>query len=134
VFEKFEQILSRRDPLTIALGIAVGIATYYMASAIVAGLISPLIAAFIGNSRFELNSFSVSGSEFRYGIVIEYAMTLALVGAIYLLALRLSGGGDARRDSGGSDARDCPECTRSIPLNAKRCPYCTAKLSTAADG
>ena len=27
--------------------------------------------------------------------------------------------------------KDCPECTSTIPLKARRCPECTAQLATA---
>jgi large conductance mechanosensitive channel len=134
VLQRLRQILSRRDPLTIAVGAAVGIATYYFVSALVGSLIAPLIAAFVGDQHFELNSFSINGSEFRYGIAIEYALTFALVGALALLSLSVCRRVDADQGSGADEVRSCPECTRAIPFAAKRCPYCTASLSTAESG
>lgn len=134
MLERFRQTLVRQGPLTVAIGVALGLATFYTVSAIVSALIVPLIAAFVGDSHFELNSFSINGSEFRYGIAIEYAITLVLTGAIALLVLTWRRGDKALAESGEIEARDCPECTRSIPAAAKRCPYCTAKLSPAESG
>ena len=30
------------------------------------------------------------------------------------------------------DKKDCPDCAMKIPFQAKRCPYCTSELSSAA--
>jgi large conductance mechanosensitive channel len=29
--------------------------------------------------------------------------------------------------------RDCPECTMSIPVAARRCPQCTAEIAPATE-
>jgi large conductance mechanosensitive channel len=29
--------------------------------------------------------------------------------------------------------RDCPECTRSIPVTARRCPQCTTEITPATE-
>jgi large conductance mechanosensitive channel len=30
-----------------------------------------------------------------------------------------------------SPTRDCPECLSAIPLNARRCAFCTSEVATA---
>ena len=37
----------------------------------------------------------------------------------------------ARRAKEDPDERECPECTRAIPLKARRCPECTAEIEPA---
>jgi large conductance mechanosensitive channel len=32
-----------------------------------------------------------------------------------------------------ASARDCPECTMSIPVAAKRCPECTAQITPGTE-
>ncbi len=29
--------------------------------------------------------------------------------------------------------RDCPECTMSVPIAARRCPQCTAEIAPATE-
>ncbi len=101
---------------------AVGVAAFYAVEAIVTGLLFPIIAIFIGDSEFDLNSFSISTVEFKYGIVIEYLALFAVIAgiAIWVFARR------ARRDVPAM--RSCPECAMSIPTAARRCPHCTAVL------
>lgn len=73
----------------VAVGIAVGLAAFDFLQAVVGGLVTPLISVFVGESRFEANSFTINGSEFSYGVVIQDALTLLLVAAVaYFLILR----------------------------------------------
>jgi large conductance mechanosensitive channel len=117
---------SQGDLLIAAGGLLMALAGYFLVQAIVGGLIAPLISVVIGDPIFALNSFTIDGSEFRYGAVIEAAITFVLaVGLVYLLVVlyrRLQGEG------GAANTRACPECTSSISAAAKRCPHCTAVL------
>ncbi len=115
----------RGDLLIAAGGLLMALAAFFLIQAVVGGLIAPLIAVFIGDSTFGFNSFTIAGSEFGYGAVIEAAMTFALaLAAVYLLLVkpyqRLHGEG------GSLKTRVCPECTSWISVAAKRCPHCTA--------
>lgn len=123
-----KQSMLRSDLATVAAGLLLALATLFLLQAVVAYLIAPLISVFVGSSPFELNAFTIDTSEFRYGAVIESAITFALAAAAaYLLVA-----GRYRRHLGpkgpAADTRACPECTSSISAAAKRCPYCTAVL------
>lgn len=122
------KLLARNEPTSFAAGIAIGLALFYLIQSVVAYMIAPLISVFIGDSQFELNAFTIDASEFRYGAVIEAAITFALVLAVTLFALTA-----VQRQYGASRGiavgrRACPECTREISISAKRCPYCTAPV------
>lgn len=126
-----ESVANRRDAVVIAFAISIGIATYYAVSAIVDGLIGPLISVFIGVSHFELNSFTIGTSEFRYGAVLEATFTFALLIAVARAILRRGGGSRAGGDPlFVGPLRPCPQCTVAIPAEAGRCPYCTEVLTT----
>lgn len=133
VLSRLGTVLSRRDPLGVAVAVAIGIGAFYLVQAIVSALIAPLIAVFIGDSHFELNEFTINGVEFRYGIVIEYV--LSFVAILGLSCVVLSTGGKESGRDGPESGRGCPECTMSIPSEATRCPHCTARVpSSEGDG
>lgn len=85
--------------IAVAIGIAVGLAAFDFLQAVVVGLLTPVISIFVGDSRFEGNSFTINGSEFDYGAVIQDALTLLLVSAVaYLLVVHWY-----RRERDGED-------------------------------
>lgn len=123
-----KKLVPRGEPFGFAAGILVGLAAFYLIQAVVDGLIAPIIAVFIGEPRFELNSFTINSSEFRYGAVIEAAIAVALALVVTVAFLRASQRGNNSTQAAVSGLKACPECTQEIPAAAKRCPYCTAAV------
>jgi len=125
MFREFKETVLRSDLVMVVSGLAIALALFFLAQTVVANLIGPLIAVFVGSSNLSLEQFAIRSSEFRYGAVIEAALVLVLVLVVaYLLAIFPFG----RRVHGKVAARmrACPECTSSISVAAKRCPHCTA--------
>lgn len=88
----------------IAGGVALGMAVWNLARALVEDIVTPLIAAFIGESHFQFNVFTLGGSEFRYGYVIEAVLAVAVV--VLLLAVAFTTLGEQLRSGvGGAPSR-----------------------------
>lgn len=122
---KLKEFMLRSDLIAVAAGLVMALATFYLVQAVVAYLIAPLISVFVGDPVFEVNSFSIGGSEFRYGVVIEAAISFVLAGAVVFLLVsyrRFQDPNDVAR------TRACPDCTKPISVVAKRCPYCTSAV------
>ncbi len=128
MFASLKKLVARYEPTGLVAGIVLGLAAFYLIQAVVGGLIAPLIAVFIGEPRFELNSFTINGSEFRYGAVIEAAITVVLAMAVIAAVLTVRQRRDDSAHGAVADVRACPECTSKISIAAKRCPYCTAPV------
>jgi len=122
----FKEFMARSDAIVVAVGLVIALSAFTLIQAIVLYLIAPLISVFVGDSLFEVNAFTIDGSEFRYGAVIEAAIIFIIVlAAVYVLAARPFRR-HQDRDGGSAKTRSCPECTSSISAVAKRCPHCTA--------
>ena len=124
-----KELISRSDTITVAGGLLMALAAFTLIQAVVGYLIAPLISVFVGDPIFAINSFTIHGSEFRYGAVIEAAITFALVlvAAYFVLVVPYR---SRQGEDDGAGRRACPECTSSISVAAKRCPHCTAILAT----
>lgn len=121
----FKEFFLRSDLVAVGAGLAIALAAVSLIQAIVGGLIGPLISNFVGDQFFGTSSLTIFGSNFTYGVVVEAAITFALVlAAVYFLLVmpyqRLQG------EAASAATRACPECTSSISVAAKRCPRCTA--------
>jgi large conductance mechanosensitive channel len=105
-------------------------------AALVADLLTPLIAAIFGKHDFSALTFTVNKSTFLYGAFINAVIAFVLIAAaVYFFVVRPVNALMARRKTQPeveSPTRECPECLSSIPAAARRCAFCTAQVAPAA--
>jgi large conductance mechanosensitive channel len=129
----FKQFLLRGNVVDLAVAVVIGTAFTAVIKAIVADLLTPLIAAIFGAHNFEALRFTINGSTFAYGDFINNLITFVSVATVvFFLVVAPINALMARRAQEDPDTKECPECTSAIPLRAKRCPLCTSELEAAA--
>lgn len=129
----FRKFLLRGNLIDLGLAVVIGVAFNTMVQALIRDLITPLIAAAVGQHDFSALEFHFHNSTFRYGdyinVVISFAVIIAVV--YYLVvapANRLARIAQSRLEA---TERPCPECLSEIPIAAKRCKFCTAEVPPA---
>ncbi len=80
----------------IAGGVMLGFAAWNLVNTFVSSMLGPLIAVFMGEAHFMLNSFTIRGSEFGYGIFFE-ALLVVVVVVLLLAVVFTTLGGRIRR-------------------------------------
>ena len=129
----FKQFLLRGNVVDLAVAVVIGTAFTAVIKAIVADLLTPLIAAIFGAHNFEALKFTINGSTFAYGDFINNLITFVSVATVvFFLVVAPINALMSRRAQEDPDTKECPECASAIPLKAKRCPLCTSELETAA--
>jgi large conductance mechanosensitive channel len=132
----FKQFLLRGNVVDLAVGIVIGAAFGAVVTAVVADLLTPLIAAIFGSQDFSALTFTINGSHFLYGDLINKLLSfLTIAAAVFYLVVRPINALMARRRTeppADPTTRACPECLSEIPLEARRCAYCTAEVGAAA--
>lgn len=130
----FKAFILRGNVIDLAIGVAIGAAFTAVVTSFTANLLTPLLAIPGDKASFAELSFTVSGSEFRYGAVIDAIISFLLIAAVlFFVVVRPVNHLLARRKTEPeveSTTRDCPECLSSIPIGAKRCAFCTASIAT----
>ena len=110
-----------------------GAAFATLMKSLVGDLITPIIAAIFGGSNFGTLSFTINGSHFAYGDFIDAVVTFVTTGfAVFFFVVRPYNLLMAHRTQEDPDTRDCPVCTSTIPIKARRCPLCTSEIAEAA--
>jgi large conductance mechanosensitive channel len=128
----FRKFLMRGNIIDLAVAVVIGVAFNAIVQALVKDMITPLITAIVGDHiNFNSLSVSVNGATLTYGAVINAAISFLVIAAVvYWLivapAARLTA--LANRNKAATD-RQCPECTSTIPIAARRCMYCTADVA-----
>lgn len=125
----FKKFVLRGNVVDLAVAVVIGLAFAAVVKALVADLITPIIAVIFGKPSFENLSFTINGSHFLYGDFINSLITfLSIAAAVFFFVVAPITHLMARRAQEDPDTKECPECTSAIPVNARRCPQCTAQI------
>jgi large conductance mechanosensitive channel len=132
MLDGFKKFLFRGNVVDLAVAIVVGTAFTAVVKALVADILTPVIAVIFGKPDFASLSFTINGSHFAYGDLINNLITfLSVAAAMYYFVVVPVNALMARRAKEDPDTKECPECTSAIPISARRCPLCTSELEPA---
>ncbi len=129
----FRAFLLRGNVVDLAVAVVVGAAFKEIVDALVKGMITPLLGVFGGVPNFSGLTFTLNGSEFQVGAVVNAVVSfLILATVIYFLVVVPTNRLMARlqpKEPEPQATRECPECLSKIPKAARRCAFCTAQVS-----
>jgi large conductance mechanosensitive channel len=127
----FRGFLSRGNLIDLAVAVVIGTAFTAVVTAIVADLITPLIAAIGGEPNFASLTFTVHGSKFSYGAFLNALIAFLIIAAVvyYLIVAPMARITARFQRQAEVTTRDCPECLSTIPIAATRCMYCTVQVA-----
>jgi large conductance mechanosensitive channel len=125
----FRDFITRGNLIELAVAVVIGTAFTAVVTAIVADLITPLIAAIGGQPDFSTLTFTINNSPFKYGALINAVLAFLIIAAVvYFLIVSPMARMLARMAKAVEvTTKDCPECLSTIPLAASRCMYCTVQ-------
>jgi large conductance mechanosensitive channel len=130
----FKKFLLRGNVVDLAVAVVVGTAFTAVVKALVADLLTPIIALIFGKPNFGTLSFTVNNSHFLYGDFVNNVFTFVTVAAaVFFLVVTPVNALVARRAQADPDTKECPECTSAIPVKARRCPLGTSILEPAPE-
>ncbi len=129
----FKDFLLRGNVVELAVAVVIGAAFGAVVASMVENLITPLIGAIGGEPDFGALSFTINGSKFGYGEFINALLSFLIVAAVvFFLVVRPLNKLMEKLKPGkpvDNPTRACPECVSDIPVQARRCAFCTAEVS-----
>jgi large conductance mechanosensitive channel len=132
---EFKQFLLRGNVVDLAVGIVIGVAFTAVVQALVRDLLTPLIAAIFGKPDFSRLAFTINNSRFLYGDFLNAVISFVLIAfAVFFFVVKPVNALIARtknRESPDPSTRKCPECLSEIPIQARRCAFCTVEVAAA---
>jgi len=134
-FEGFRKFVMRGNVIDLAIAFVIGGAFGAVVKALVADIITPIVAMIFGKPDFGSLSFTINNSHFLYGDLINNIITfLSIAAAIYFIVVKPMEMIDAHRakPAEGPTTRPCPECISDIPMRATRCAFCTTVVTPVA--
>ena len=132
VLQDFKNFLERGNLVELAVAFVMGVAFAALIKAFVGDIITPIIALIFGQPNFGALSFTINSSHFLYGDFLNALFTFfATAAAVFFFVVKPYNAYRNRGAPGPPEMKSCPECTREIPIKARRCPECTAQLAAA---
>ena len=128
----FKQFLLRGNVVDLAVAVVIGAAFGAVITALVQDLLTPLIAAIGGQQDFSALDFTINDSTFRYGDFINKVFTFLMISAavFFFVVVPINALIARSRSEPPADptTRKCPECLSEIPIDARRCAFCTSQV------
>src|SRR5579864_4284658 len=131
----FRAFLLRGNLVDLAVAVVVGVAFNAVVQALVADVITPLISAIGGKPNFGTLRVGVGHGVISYGLFLNTLIGFIIIAAVVYFLIVLPVGkvlAHAERNKAATQ-RQCPECLSQLPVQAKRCMYCTSVVPPVSD-
>jgi large conductance mechanosensitive channel len=147
----FRDFIMRGNVIDLAVAVIIGAAFTKVVNSLVDDIIMPPIGLLLGRVDFT-NLFVVlhegakapgpyatladakaaGAATLNYGPFISTIVTFLIVGfVVYLMVKSITRLGPKKAEAPAT-TKECPYCLSKIPLNAKKCAFCTADLQSRA--
>jgi large conductance mechanosensitive channel len=129
----FKQFLLRGNVVDMAVGVVIGATFGAVVTGFTKDLLTPMIAAVAGKPDFSAIKFTVNGSAFLLGDFINTVVSFLIIAlaVYYMVVLPVNALVSRARKEPPADptTKKCPECLSEIPIQAKRCAFCTSAVT-----
>lgn len=133
---EFKAFLMRGNLVELAVAFVIGTAFATVVNSLVTDLITPIIAAIAGKSTLSALTFDIGDAAFAYGhflnTLIYFFSVAAAVFFIVVTPYNRFVAMMRKEDSPDPTSHKCPECLSDIPVDARRCAFCTSPVVTTA--
>jgi large conductance mechanosensitive channel len=126
----FKNFIMRGNLVQLAVAVVIGTQFSDLVKQFVQSFINPLLALVGGTPNFSSLSVKVGKATFTYGAFLTAALSFLMAALVvyYVLVMPVTRLLRLLERNKAATCRDCPECTMSIPIAARRCPECTAEI------
>ena len=108
MLEDFKKFLMRGNVVDLAVAVVIGAAFTAIVTAFSQGIITPLIGMIVSRDFTEM-TFTINGSEFSYGLVIDAVIRFVSIAAVvFFLVVKPMATLAERRKRGQADESEAP--------------------------
>lgn len=142
MLKEFKEFAMRGNVVDMAVGIIIGAAFGKIVSSLVKDVIMPPIGKLMGNVDFSDLFINLSSGDYatlkaaqdagaatiNYGVFINTVLDFVIVAFAIFMLIRTMNQLKRKEEPAAPTTKDCPECLSKIPLEAKKCAYCTSPV------
>ena len=130
----FRDFLNQGNVVQLAVAFVIGGAFGAVVRALVVDVINPIIAIPFGKRNFDTLVLTINGSNIQYGTFLTAVIAFVLIaaGVYFFFVVPYTRIQVRTRKPVESNTRACPECLSVIPVEARRCSFCTSVVGSQA--
>lgn len=132
MIQGFKQFILKGNVVDLAVGVVIGGAFGSIVTSLVKDIITPAIGAIGGQPDFSRISFTINNSKFLIGDFLNSVISFLIIAAViyFFVITPMNKLMEVTRKEKPVDptTKKCPECLSIIPLEARRCAFCTSIL------
>ena len=145
--KEFKEFAVKGRVIDLALAVIIGAAFGKIIDSLVKDVLMPPLGVLLGGLDFSNFFVTLKGEEFatlaeaqaagavtlNYGMFLNTIVSFLIIAlVIFLIVRRLNATQRKNAAAVVATTRACPECLSDIPMDAKRCKYCSVALTAAA--
>src|SRR5262245_26484504 len=135
MWKEFRDFAFKGNVVDLAIGVIIGAAFGKIVSAMVADVIMPFVSLILPSGEWRQTAITLRENapdgpdgdvRLLVGDLASVFVDFLIVGFVLFLVVRALN--KLKGPPPPPSNRDCPECLEKVPLQAKRCKYCTSAL------
>ena len=145
MFKEFKEFAMRGNVIDLAIGVIIGAAFGKIVSSLVDDVIMPPIGLLLRGIDFSNLYIALRGEHYptladakhagtvtlNYGLFLNTVINFLIVAfCVFLLVQQVNRWTRKPQPAAAEPTtKECPQCTMTIPIRAKKCPHCTAQIA-----
>ena len=127
MWKEFKEFISKGNVIDLAIGLIMGSAFTAIVTAVVDGILMPIISGLTAGVDYEDLTVNFFGAKLQIGSVINAIITFLIISLFLFLIVKALN--KAKKEEVVEETtKVCPHCKSEIDIEATRCPHCTSKL------
>jgi large conductance mechanosensitive channel len=143
MLKEFKEFAMRGNVIDLAVGFIIGAAFGKIVSSAVQDIIMPPIGLVLKHVNFSNLFIALDGKHYdtleaaqkagaatlNYGTFLNNVVDFVIVAfCVFILVQQVNRWTKKPEPAAAPTNKECPQCAMSIPIKAKKCPYCTAQI------
>jgi len=144
MLKEFKEFAMRGNVIDLAIGVIIGAAFGKIVSSLVEDIIMPPIGLLLHGVNFSNLFVTLNGKYFdtleaakaggavtlNYGQFLNMVINFLIVAfCVFILVHQVNRWTKKPEPAATPTSKECPQCAMSIPMKARKCPYCTAQIA-----
>jgi large conductance mechanosensitive channel len=145
MFKEFKEFAMRGNVIDLAVGVIIGAAFGKIVASLVDDIIMPPIGQLLNGVDFANRYIALKGEHYpllveakqhgavtlNYGLFLNTVINFLIVAfCVFLLVQQMNRlAKKPQPPAAEPSTKECPQCTMTIPIRAKKCPHCTTQIA-----